>query len=66
MQNIPSIQHSKQPTTQMAVSVKSAAALLDISEQSVRRLIRRGLLKPSRALRVLRIPVKEIERLINS
>lgn len=66
MQNIPSIQHSKQSTLQIAVSVRSAAAMLEVSEQSVRRLIRRGLLKPNRALRVLRIPVKEIERLINS
>ena len=49
----------------LAVSVKTTARMLEISEKSVRRLIDRGLMKPSRALRVLRIPVAQIEKFLN-
>lgn len=48
----------------LAYSVKEAADLLGVSEKSIRRLIDRGLLKASRALRHLLIPKKEIERFL--
>jgi excisionase family DNA binding protein len=50
--------------TRLAFSVKEAAALLGISEKSVRRLIDRGLIRSSRALRHLLIPKREIERFL--
>ena len=42
-------------------TVKEAAIYLAVCEKSVRRLIGRGLLKPSRALRKLLIPLSELE-----
>jgi excisionase family DNA binding protein len=48
----------------LAYSVREAADLLGVSEKSIRRLIDRGLLKASRALRHLLIPRKEIERFL--
>jgi len=48
----------------LAFSVKEAAEILGVSEKSVRRLIIRGLLRPSRALRHLLIPRKELERFL--
>jgi excisionase family DNA binding protein len=38
--------------------------MLGVSEKTVRRLTSRGLLRPSRALRHLLIPKKEIERFL--
>lgn len=65
-------QHGGAPATcasgalppRLAFSVKEAGEILGISEKSVRRLILRGLLRPSRALRHLLIPKKEIERFL--
>jgi excisionase family DNA binding protein len=48
----------------LAFSVRETAEMLGISEKTVRRLISRGLLRPSRALRHLLIPKKEIERFL--
>ena len=48
----------------MAFSLEECAKLLGISVKSVRRLIERGLLKPSRALRHLRISRVEIEKFL--
>jgi excisionase family DNA binding protein len=48
----------------LALNVKETAAVLGVSVPSVRRLIERGLLKPNRALRVLRISAAEIERFL--
>jgi DNA-directed RNA polymerase specialized sigma24 family protein len=42
-------------------SVKQTADILNVSEKSVRRLLERGLLKSSNALRVKRIPRASIE-----
>jgi len=50
----------------LAYSVKETAALLGLSEKTVRRLIDRGLLKASRALRHLLIPKKEIDRFLEA
>jgi excisionase family DNA binding protein len=48
----------------MAFSIKEAAEILGVSDKTVRRLISRKLLRPSRALRHLLIPKKEIERFL--
>ena len=48
----------------LALSVSETAILLGVSEKSVRRLIDRGLIRPSRALRHLRIPRWEIDRFL--
>ena len=47
-----------------AFSVKEVALILGISERSVRRLIARGLLKPCRALRHVRIPSEQVDELL--
>jgi len=49
----------------LALSVKEAAGTIGVSESSVRRLIARGLLKPSRVLRHLRIPIEQLKTLLN-
>jgi excisionase family DNA binding protein len=48
----------------MAFSIKEVAEILGVSDKTVRRLINRKLLRPSRALRHLLIPKKEIERFL--
>ncbi|PWU19839.1 MAG: hypothetical protein C5B50_05265 [Verrucomicrobia bacterium] len=50
--------------SRVAFNVKETAAMLGICEKSVRRLVARGLLRPSRALRHLLIPKNEIERFL--
>jgi excisionase family DNA binding protein len=52
------------PMDRLAYGVRETAQLLGVSDKSVRRLIARGLLKPSRALRHLLIPRAEIERFL--
>jgi excisionase family DNA binding protein len=49
----------------MAFSVKETAALLGISEKTVRRLVERKLLNPSRALRHLLFSRKEVQRFLD-
>jgi len=49
----------------MAFSVQETAILLGVSDKTVRRLISRKLLRPSRALRHHLIPKKEIERFLD-
>ena len=53
------------PAPRLAFSLRETADMLGVSEKSVRRLISRGLLRSSRALRHLLIPRKEIERFLN-
>ncbi|PYJ10673.1 MAG: hypothetical protein DMF06_05675 [Verrucomicrobia bacterium] len=54
-------------TTQGALKLKDAAKYLGgISEMSVRRLIKRGLIKPHLALRHIIIPVAELDRFLAS
>ena len=48
----------------LAFSVKEVAAILGVCEKSVRRLVARGLLRPSRALRHLRIARSEVEKFL--
>jgi excisionase family DNA binding protein len=48
-----------------ALKIKDAAAYLGgVSTITVRRLIKRGLIKPNRALRHLLIPIAELERFL--
>ena len=47
-----------------AYSVEETAVLLGISTKSVYRLVKRGLLRPSKALRHLLIPATEIARFL--
>ena len=48
----------------LAFSIRETAQMLGICEKSVRRLIERGLLKTSRALRHHRVTKQEIERFL--
>ena len=48
----------------MAVTRKVAAAMLGVSTNSLDRLVRRGLIRPSRALRRPLFPVKELNRFL--
>jgi len=50
----------------LAFSVKEAAEILGVSEKTIRRLVARGLLRSSKALRHLLIPKKEIERFLET
>ena len=49
-----------------ALKIKAAARYLSVSTITVRRLIKRGLIKPIRALRHILISVDELDRFINS
>jgi excisionase family DNA binding protein len=42
-------------------TVKDAAAFLNVSEKTVRRLIDRGFFHPSRAIRKILIPISQLE-----
>lgn len=48
----------------LAVSVKTAAALLEVSEKTIRRMIDDELLKPIRHRRLLRIPISQLKKLV--
>ena len=50
--------------TRLAYSVQEAAHMLGVCDKSVRRLILRGLIRPSRALRHLLIPKEELDRFL--
>ncbi|SRR6266436_7189846 len=54
------------PRTRRFYSMKEAAAELNVSQATVRRLIERGLLQPSKATRLIRIPGTQIEDLARS
>lgn len=49
----------------LAVSVKTAAALLEVSEKTIRRMIDDKLLKPIRHRRLLRIPISQLKKLVD-
>ena len=48
-----------------AYKLSEAAHTLSVSESSIRRLIKRGRLKPVRDLRHILIPVSEIEKFVS-
>jgi excisionase family DNA binding protein len=52
------------PASRVAYSVQETAQMLGVCDKSVRRLILRGLIRPSRALRHILIPRDEIERFL--
>ena len=51
-------------SSRIAYSVQEAAQMLGVCDKSIRRLILRGLLRPSRALRHILIPKDELERFL--
>ena len=51
-------------TVPAALKLKHAAEYIDVSPITIRRLIQRGLIKPSRALRHIIIPVAELDRFL--
>ena len=51
-------------TPRLAYSVQETARMLGVCDKSIRRLILRGLIRPSRALRHVRIPRDEIDRFL--
>jgi excisionase family DNA binding protein len=61
IQTIPAKPNELRP---LAYSVAQTAMLLGVSPVSIRRLIARGLLRPNRTLRHLRIPESEITRFL--
>jgi excisionase family DNA binding protein len=57
---------AKPPLPKLAYSVKETAEILGINYFTVHRLIKRGLLRSSNALRHKLIPKTEIERFLSS
>ena len=58
---------SEQPALpRLAYTMRETAAILGVNYQTVYRLLKRGLLKSSSALRTKLIPVSEIERFLNA
>jgi excisionase family DNA binding protein len=55
---------STQSSSRLAFSVQETALMLGVCDKSVRRLILRGLIRPSRALRHILIPKDEIDRFL--
>jgi len=55
---------TKPEVVRLALSRKEAAAALGVSLPTLDRLVQRGLLRPSRALRRPLFPVPEIERFL--
>ena len=51
-------------SSRRAYKLNEAAAILGISGTSLRRLIKRGEIKPCRVLRHVLVPVTEIDRLL--
>jgi hypothetical protein len=47
-----------------ALKLRQAANYLDVSPVSIRRLIKRGLIKPNRSLRHVIIPISELDRFL--
>ncbi|MBE7504191.1 MAG: helix-turn-helix domain-containing protein [Verrucomicrobiales bacterium] len=48
----------------LAYSIQETARMLGVCNKSIRRLILRGLIRPSRALRHLLIPKAELDRFL--
>ena len=55
---------SECPPSRLAYSVQETAQMLGVCDKSVRRLILRGLIRPSRALRHILIPKDELDRFL--
>jgi excisionase family DNA binding protein len=48
-----------------SVKISEAAVILGVSESSIRRLIDRGIIKPSRVLRHLLVPLKQLDQILD-
>lgn len=55
-----------EPDRRLSVTVAEAAKMLGVSQKTVYRLMDRGLIKASRALRTYLISIKELERFLES
>jgi len=49
----------------LSATLRETAAITGLSERTIRRLVARGLLKPSRATRKLIIPIVQIEQFLS-
>ena len=54
------------PLPKLAFSMREAAAIIGVSYMSMHRLLQRGLIRSSSALRTKVIPRSELERFLNS
>jgi hypothetical protein len=60
------IDHLTTAIAPRALKLKDAASYLSISPASLRRLIKRGLIKPNLALRHYLVPVSELDRFLKT
>jgi predicted site-specific integrase-resolvase len=56
--------NSNFPTNRLALNQKEAAKALGISQVTLWRLVKRGLIRPSLALRTPLYPISELERFL--
>jgi excisionase family DNA binding protein len=59
-------ENASQPLPRLAYTMEETAKILGVSYITVHRLLKRGLLKSSRALRHKLIPMTEIERFLKT
>ena len=62
---MPDTRLSESNTPRGAFKLPHAAAYLSLSEPTIHRLIKRGLLKPNRATRHLLFPITELDRFLS-
>ncbi len=62
----PQLERANESLPRLCVSVKEAAEMLNVAPISVYRLLQRGLLKSSTALRHKLIPVSEIHKFLTN
>jgi len=61
-----SVANEPQRISRGAVKLREAAEYLSVSPITLRRLIRRGLITPNRALRHILIPIAELDRFLKN
>jgi excisionase family DNA binding protein len=64
--SIPSPAKASSLERRMTFGVRETAGLLGVSQKTVYRLVQRGLIRASRALRHIKIPKAEIERFLKA
>lgn len=62
-QNLTVVEESR-PLPRLAYSIAEVALMLGLSQKTIHRFIQRGLLKPLRAARHLRVPRLELDRFL--
>lgn len=60
------LEHNSLPQPKGALKLRDAADYLSLSVPTIHRLVRRGLLKPNRATRLLIFPLAELDRFLAS